>query len=190
MRCRPNPLRNPRRSCSGQVITEAAIGLALMSFTWILMTYFCYQANNQIRTSMASRHAAWLKGTTGSTPSATQIDEWFFFQSGLSKVEDIDPPVRIPDLFSDSNAKDGKGFNGKGKGPFLVKVSYGVDSLDSATQFPFTLLKSKVPFMPTMPTTNLSVSSFCQWEETTDTWNTAGDAVGGVIDAVKGLFPF
>jgi hypothetical protein len=190
MRCLDaNPIRRPRHACSGQVITEAAIGLALMTFAWILMSYSCYMGTNAIRTCMASRHAAWLKGATGNTPSPEQIDQNFFFQTGLSKVESL-PPVKIADLFTDSASKDQKGFGGKGQGPFLVKVSYGVSDLDSATQFPFDLLKAKVPFMPALPTNVLSVNSSCEWEETSDTWNTAGQAVSGVLDTLKSLIPF
>src|SRR5688500_12896765 len=101
MRCLPK--HSPNRSCAGQVITEAVIGLALMSFACILMTYSLYMGTNSIRTSMAARHAAWFKGASGNDATPAQIDQWFFFQDGLTKVKPGKLET-IATLFSDAGA--------------------------------------------------------------------------------------
>jgi hypothetical protein len=181
--------QSQRRSCAGQVIVEAAIGLALMTFAWILMTYSLYMGTNSIRTNMAARHAAWLKGATGNDATPSQIDQMFFYQSGLSKIEN-GAPVTVGDLFSDSGAKDSKDIGKGGHGPFLVTVSFGVADVNTATQFPFTLLKVRVPFMPALPTDISMVKSTCQWEEVGDTWTSWADALRGILDSLKSILPF
>ncbi len=52
---------------SAQILAEAAIGLSLMTFAWILIAYSLYLANYKIRTEMAARYAAWYQANNGGT---------------------------------------------------------------------------------------------------------------------------
>jgi hypothetical protein len=144
---------------------------------------------NSIRTNMAARHAAWLKGATGNNPSPAQIDQMFFYQSGLSKVEN-GSPVTIGELFANDAGKDSNGIGSGGRGPFLVTVSFGVDDINSTQHFPFTLLKAKVPFMPPLPADVITVKSSCQWEEIGDTWTSWADALRGILDSLESIISF
>jgi hypothetical protein len=158
------------RDCSGQFLAEACIGLALMTFTWIIMTYSLFMANNQIRTAMAARYAAWYQGANNGTQATKgQIDQYFFFQalSTVTPQTAVQPPLisQIP-VISSLLTSDGTAANG----PFKVGVSFGVPDT-SSTVFPFSMLKTHVPFMPNSEITNiLSVNSSAQWDGIADTW--------------------
>jgi len=187
-----------RRGENAQIMVEACIGLSLMVFTWILVSYSLYMANNQIRTEMAARYAAWYTGNNnGSLPSTTQIDQSFFFQSGLSTVTSQTPVTMsqfvsqlsgglIPSQFlSFLNLSDGTSANG----PFKVQVSYGVtDPSSSDNPFPFSILQTHVPFMTNSMMSVYSVNSTCQWDGDSDTWNTASQAWGLITTFLTNAF--
>jgi hypothetical protein len=182
----------------GQIMGEACIGLSLMTFAWILISYCLYMANNQIRTEMAARYAAWYTGNNGGTlPSTTQIDQYFFFQSGLSSVKTITPPVTLSDILSQMTGglipsqylsfldlSDGTSANG----PFKVQVSYGVsDPSVSTNPFPFSVLQAQVPFMPKTTLPIYSVNSTCQWDGDGDTWNSFSAMWGLIKNALSNI---
>jgi hypothetical protein len=189
-------LYSRRQNCSGQVMAEACIGLALMTFVWIIVTYSLFMANNQIRTVMAARYAAWYQGAnnSGTIATASQMDQYFFYQSGLSTVTKENPktagdiisaiiPIGLPKSVTQIfDLNDGTDANG----PFKVSVSFGVQNANSTT-FPFSMLKTHVPFMPDSTMTVLSVKSSAQWDGIADTWNTAGQALGVIWNALKNL---
>jgi len=186
--------RAPNRSCSGQFMAEACIGLALMTFVWIILTYSLFMANNDIRTEMAARYAAWYQGANGSGTIATasQMDQYFFFQSGLSAVKagtpetvsSFFPPFIPKGLTKLFDLSDGTAANG----PFKVSVSFGVSSVSSSSAFPFNLLSTHVPFMPDSNMTNaLSVSSSCQWDGVADTWTSADTVLKVIWNMLKNL---
>jgi hypothetical protein len=178
-----------RSSCSGSVMAEACIGLALMVFAWIMITYTLFMATNHTRTAMAARHAAWFKGAGGTDATAAQIDNSFFFQPGLTKVE-YGKGEGIVSSLSGGLSEDDKKIKDGGKGPFLATVTFGISTneIDSTDKFPFTLLKTKVPFMPdSRLATGLSVKSSCQWEETGETWSKFMDAIKGMYDSLKDM---
>lgn len=183
---------SPTRKCSAQILAEACIGLSLMVFAWILITYSLFLANNQIRTEMAARYAAWYTGNNnGTEPTATQIDQYFFFQSGLSSITP-QPAAQIGDVIEGNmptgtttyGGSDGSSANG----PFKVEVSFGVSSLSSSTNpFPFSIVSSRVhvPLMPTNTISVCSVNSSCQWDGDSDAWTDASSAISGVWDSLK-----
>ncbi len=184
--------RAPNRNCSGQFMAEAAIGLALMTFAWIIITYSLFMGNNQTRTVMAARYAAWYAGSNnGTLPTTDQIDQYFFYQSGVStvnnstaeNVSDLIPsfiPSIIRNIF---NFSDGSA----GNGPFKATVTFGVQDANS-TVFPFSLLKTHVPFMPTSEMTNvLSVQSSCQWDGDADTYGSSDTLFQLIGNTIKNL---
>lgn len=182
-------IHSRRPTSSGQVMAEACIGLSLMAFTWIIVTYSLYMADNKIRTVMAARHAAWYFGATqGKQMTINQLDQDFFYQSGVSNVA-YSQGKGIPDLFGSSgvpaNATKYSGYNG-----VVATITYGPnDPHDAANPFPFSLLNTQVPFMPDSFLTNcVSVSSSCQWDIVGDTWSTPGEAWAGIIGVLKSNF--
>jgi hypothetical protein len=170
-------------------MTEACLGLAMMTFTWIMMTYSFYMGNNQIRSLMAARYAAWFAGAgftdSSDTPTevtAAQLDQLFFFEPGLSKVETLQE-----DGIGSLLPGDASKFFADAEGPFKRKVTFGLTDLNGSTPFPFDLLKTGVPFMPSSMVTNgLSVSSSCQWDAVGATWRSAGAALKGILDSFLG----
>src|SRR6187455_1793013 len=80
----------PQRKRSGQVMAEACIGLSIMVFGWIVVTYSMFMANNHVRTAMAARYAAWHKGASSTAVSDEQlaqlVESSFFYQTGVCKV--------------------------------------------------------------------------------------------------------
>jgi len=173
---------------SGQIMAESCIGLALMSFAWIILLYSLFLADNHIRTAMAARHAAWYKGAGGGDMTAAQLDEYFFYQPGVSAVE-YKQGDGIEALVLSGNSPS---FSGDAGWPTRATVTFGVTNVnDSANPFPFDLLTTKVPFMPDSAMTNvLSVNSVCQWDQTSETWRSPGKALSGVFDTLKDLFDF
>lgn len=156
----------------GAIMAEAAIGFAIVSFTLVLLYCSTFMADNHIRTAMAARHAAWIKGEGRAEATSEQIDEWFFYNKNLCKVT-YAPGVGVIDLGNNIRAVDPKGYVPKGS-QSRATVSFGVDSLDSkeAKQFPFVLLRGQFPFMPKSPDSKefLHLESHCQWDETGDAW--------------------
>jgi hypothetical protein len=183
---------------SGQIMAEACIGLALMVFAWIIITFSLFMANNQIRTEMAARYAAWYAGNNnGTAPSTANIDQYFFFQSGLSTVYEYPHAADVVDALSGQapppNFANTNGSNDKVFGPFKVQVTFGVtDANNSTNPFPFNMLRTHVPFMTNSMMSVFSVNSTCQWDGDSDTWSSWTDAAKGVWNMlssnVKSLF--
>ena len=178
-------LLSRRQSCSGQIMVEACIGLALMAFAWIIISYSLFMANNNLRTAMAARYAAWHKGAGGSDLTVAQLDQYFFYQPGISKVE-YGQGDGIGSLAVGDKAPS---FNDGGGWPTKAKVTFGVTDInDSSNPFPFSLLKTRVPFMPNSDMTGvLSVNSTCQWDQDSDTWTSPGAALSGLWNMLKGI---
>jgi hypothetical protein len=177
----------------GQVLAEACIGLSLMVFAWIIITYSLYMANNSIRTEMAARYAAWYQANNpanqenGVNMPATgeQLDQYFFYQSGLSSVQQLTPPILIAQLFqSDVMPTNTQTYSGNDN-PVYVQVTYGVTTPTSSSPFPFSLLSVQVPLMPNSTLGVYSVNSSCQWDYDSDLWTNASQALNGVWDTLK-----
>jgi hypothetical protein len=174
-----------RRCCRGQVLAEACIGLSLVTFAWIMITYSLFMANNHIRTEMAARHAAWYKGTTGNDMTPAQLDQMFFYQSNVAKVvysqgEGIGSVIGL--------GGNGPSFLDEPGFPTKATVTFGPIDAAHATQFPFDLLNTQVPLMPNSMLTNcLSVSASSQWDHVGETWNTPGAALSAVFNSLKGI---
>jgi len=179
-----------RQKKTAQVLAEACIGLSLMTFTWILIAYSLYLANYQIRTEMAARYAAWYTGNNnGTAPTAAQLDQYFFPQSGLSKVTSVQP-VLLPDVITSSMPGTTAYTNdsSSANGPFRENVAFGPSTLDSTSNpFPFNLLNPniKIPFMPDFSNFGYSVNSSCQWDGDSDTWNTFSSAMSGMWNTLS-----
>ena len=82
-----------RRTLAGQILAEAAIGLALMAFTWILVSYVNYMCNNRIRTNMTARYSAWLSGN-GADPTANGSVAQYFFMNNDTNLAVVLPSAR------------------------------------------------------------------------------------------------
>jgi hypothetical protein len=173
---------------SGQFMAEACIGLALMAFTWILLVYSLFLGTNQIRSEMAARYAAWYQANNSGAalPSASSLDQYFFYQTGLSSVANITPAAigdviegNMPSSSTTYGSADGSAANG----PFKAQVTF--DPSVAANQFPYNLLNTQVPFMPNSMLQYSKVVSFCQWDGDSDCWTSPGAAFSGVISSLK-----
>lgn len=166
---------------SGQALVEACIGAALLVLVWAFVIYSSFMASNYIRTAMAARHAAWLKGS-GGAPGAAALEQAFFTQTGLVKVEEIEAKG-IADLFS--GGADETTMANAGNGPFRYKVSFGISDFSAADTYPFVLMQTRLPYMPeTKLYSFMSVNSVCQWDEVSDPWTEWASALQGIWDAI------
>ena len=169
-------------SRSGQVMVEAVIALSLLVFAWIIFTFSTYMSTNQIRTAMAARHAAWLKGN-GEDPSTEAIASNFFYQAELVNVE-VGKGSGIGDLIGGSKVAEMDEFADADEGPYAARVTFGITTADvaSVTSFPFTLMRTELPFMPpSLMTEFLQVESTCQWDDVGETWTDWEKALSGVL---------
>ena len=176
--CARSAERVPRhRLESGQILAEAAIGLSLLAFLWILMAFMTYMANNRIRTAMAARDAAWLQSNG---ESLTGVPSMFFSgnEVALAKVSQV------------QQVSFGAVGGPWGGSVWSTTVTFGVQpgSLSGTSQFPFDLLNVHVPFMgkesaaggPNGLGQLSSVNSVCAWpSDTSDTWTSLSDALIG-----------
>ena len=187
-------LRGFRRSTlggeSGQILTEAAIGLSLMSMAWILTSFVSFMATNHLRTVMAARYAAWYRGEALEEASTNQIRNYFFYHD-LVGVE-YGPGVGMLDLDSNLETVDKEKLRRAASGPFLATVRFGITGPESAgaMQVPFSLLWAQLPFMPVLAPeggTPLSLASSCQWEETGNPWNEPDEALSWIWERLKAL---
>jgi hypothetical protein len=168
-------------------MAEAAIGLSLMAFVFILVVYIFYMCDYQIRSEMAARYAAWYQGaSSGTAASTTQVDAGCFFQTGQSTVSE-GTPDNIGNLLTGANSSQAQSYTPDENGPYMVIVKFGVSDPNSTSNpFPFSLLATQVPFMTNSMFANFfSVSSQCQWDEIGNTWTSPGAAFQGIISTVE-----
>ena len=175
---------NPKvRSTAGQIMVEACIALALMAFTWMLFSFVSYMGNNQIRTAMATRHAAWMLGN-GADPSAA-IPQQFFY-GGDSGLVHVDSGSFAISMASALTGDDNLGLGDQNA--CLATVSFGMsaDDLKTTDRYPFTLLNANVPFMPPTLLENFtSVQSQCAWPaHVEDTWQDPLNAFEKIIQMI------
>ena len=191
-------------SRSGQAMIEACLGIALLTFVFVLVGVSTFMSNNRIRTAMAARHAAWMHGADLYDNSAqnreylnnVNIDNWFFFPSKDAHLSipqqgrlNIDPTrhtqvAQLPGTSSglrlqnlplhtisvDAQAKIADILQ-EAKTLPAYQVSYGLQSPDHFAGFPYNLLRTDVPFMPTpLVTSLLNFDSVCQWEPVSNPW--------------------
>lgn len=166
---------------SGQALTEAAIGMSLMAFAWVLIYFASYMVNHSGRCAIAARHAAWSKGN-GVEVSADSLRGDVFFDNlpmvrlattaeqstdATGNLSGNDIVREILELFPDIHKAD---------------VDFGVADGGEATTWPFTLTKTQFPFMPdsTMPAL-MNTSAHCEWDSVTDTWDSIGDIFESII---------
>ena len=166
----------------GQVLVETCIGLALMAFVWMSTGLATFMSNNHVKTAVAARHAAWMKGNKagdGAIKSCVQTNFMFLGgDEGLVQVDIQAGKGSIAGLLTG----DDKGFGQKGQ-MHWVEVTYGTNSRD---KFPFSILDIQFPFMPKMEMDGiLFVKSHCQWSDVHETWTNAGAALKAMWDMLK-----
>ena len=62
------------------------------------------------------------------------------------------------------------------------------NDIESATEFPFTLMKTDLPFMPSPFVGEfLKVEAVCQWDEVGDSWTSLSGAIEGLWDSMKSM---
>ncbi|MDR3457097.1 MAG: hypothetical protein P4N60_06595 [Verrucomicrobiae bacterium] len=153
-RCRPP-------TAAGAILAEACIGLALLVFLWILVSYVTYMSNNRIRTVMAARDSAWLSGN-GQNPTAQGSIAGSFFSGDDVNVAQVQSSVRVP-------LSPGNPYFTPAVCSNSVTFGMSVSDLKQSTQFPFVLMNMQVPFMPEAMLTNFtSVSGHCAWPADVD----------------------
>jgi hypothetical protein len=152
---------------SGEILAEAAIGLSLLVFVWILVLYVSYMCNNRLRTNMAGRYSAWLSGN-GVDPTANNgaIIAANFFMGDDTKLVEVAPsatsgisvfgitlpsisgiPGLVPDICSNS-----------------VTFGMPLSQVSETANFPFILMNSQVPYMPSTVLSNFTiVTSHSAW---------------------------
>jgi hypothetical protein len=167
-----------KRGCSGQIMAEACIGLSLLTFVWILISYTSFMSTNWIRTAMASRHAAWRVAKEGIDPQAIsqEINDDFFYNS-FATVEKGDAPfnragsVGVPILTTPLRLLHNPISD---SGPNRTRVTFGImqTNLNSPdVAYPFSLMNADVPFMTNSLLAGfLSVNSQCQWAAIDAVW--------------------
>jgi hypothetical protein len=169
---------------SGQAMTEAAIGLSLMAFVWVMVVFITWMGGNHIRTAMATRHAAWMAGN-GNSPTTANIAPSFFYEEGPCSVETTDI-VDTSDLLGGGAFADivGTILDSLGGQRFRYKVSYGIGEADVATTtiYPFNLMGAVFPFVgDTKIGSYLKVETSCQWEDVNETWDSALDVIKSIL---------
>lgn len=172
-----------KRHCSGQILAEACIGLSLLAFVWILVSYHSFMTENRIRTAMAARHVAWRVAKDPGVNLQTlakDVNDHVFYSSSAT-VQKGDKPV-------DHVGSTGIGFLNlilankvfslhnpvSDPGPYRMKVTFGITQEDlkrPGVAFPFSLMNTHVPFMTnSLMAGFLSVNSQCQWAAIGDPW--------------------
>ena len=158
--------RYRKQKLAGSIMAEAAIGLSLMVFVWILVSYVNYMSNNRIRANMSARYSAWLSGN-GVSGTANSSSAQYSFMNNDTKLVAVSsvknnlsfigvsvPSIIVPDPMIYSNT-----------------VTFGTNNVNSSSPFPFNMLLVRVPFMPDMLTNFTTVSAHCAWPDVSDTYN-------------------
>ena len=158
--------RRSQRTLKGQILAEAAIGLSLMVFVWIIVSYVNYMCNNRIRANMAARFSAWVSGNGVSAAASSSSAQYCFMnndtnmvavssvKNNLSFLGVSVPGIIVPDPIICSN-----------------NVTFGTNKVSSSSPFPFNMLLVRVPFMPDIFTNFTTVSAHCAWPDVNNTYN-------------------
>ena len=168
-----------KRHRSGQIMAEACIGLALLSFTWILISYTSFMTTNRIRTAMAARHMSWWIAKTGADPQSltSKVNAEFFYNSFAVVEKGSDPinhagSIGVPILAAPLIPLHG--FMSDSGSPNRTRVTFGINLADlnsPSVAYPFSLMNTHVPFMTNSLLDGfLSVNSQCQWAAINDAW--------------------
>jgi hypothetical protein len=179
---------------SGQAMTEAAIMGSLLCFVWAMIMYTNFMAVNLVQTASAARMQAWMAGSDIQRQNVDfWFDTWFFTKRGFSNSSASDRVVVNPRLKLDPLIKL-KLFQ---PDPFIYKdatVRFGFQGFGSRSRFPFSLMKTRFPFMKrTRLLTWLRVSTDCSWAEISDPWadtnngwanSKAGRKIKEIIDKI------
>jgi len=162
--------RRRKRTLAGAILAEAALGLCLLAFVWILFSYISYMSNNRIRANMSARYSAWLSGNGVSGTAYSSTAQYSFMNSDTNMVKM-------------SSTKNTLGFLGVSVPSMILpdpviysnSVTFGTNYTDisSSSPFPFNMLMVKLPFIsPTEMLTNFTmVSAHCAWPDVSDTYN-------------------
>lgn len=183
LRSRLRPQATARQA--GQVLVEACIGLALLVFVWITAGFAVYMSNNHIRTAMAARHAAWLKGNGGDIDNTAIATNFFMLaeeEADLVKCEPEGAKGSIAGFITGDDNNLGNEDRG-----WWVEVKFGITAEDMASTeaFPFSMMRTTVPLMPPSAVENLlQVESHCQWADVGQTWTDWKDALKGVWNTI------
>lgn len=165
-------------------MVEAAIGMSLMAFAWVLIYVASYMVNHSSRCAVAARHAAWSKGNDVSVNADNLRADIFFDNNNRVNL------TVATDQNSDASGK----LSGNKISKALLSlfpdvqkadVRFGVESIDEATSWPFTVMKTRFPFMPDsrIPTL-MAVTSHCEWDSVSVTWEKPGDIIKNIIDGM------
>lgn len=165
-------------------MVEAAIGLSLMAFVWVLSFFACYMTSNAARTAVSARHAAWAAGNGSSTDASSLADDVFLdngdmvdLQTASDQTSDATGELSgnaifsaILSIFPDIQKAD---------------VTFGITDGSDPEGWPFILTKTRFPLMPNseMPTL-MSVSTHAEWDTVSETWDGFFDMFEGIIDAI------
>jgi hypothetical protein len=177
---------------AGQVLAEACVGLALLTFVWILFSFVGYMSNNHLRTLMASRYAAWLSGND-QDPQGASIPQQFFYgdDTNLVTVQSAGLTLSLTGAITGSLPSQAPTeLAQQGQNAWQDTVTFGLqlDSVANTTKYPFTLMNSQVPFMTNSLLTNFTlVSSSDAWPaDVQNSWQNLGQAIEGVLSALLG----
>lgn len=187
--------RRPFVNDRGQAMTEAAIMLALLGFTWALFGYAAFMTGNGIRSVAASRHMAWMKGN-GLEPSQVGISTNFYGITNYVTMAIAEREIEAEDPLSDSPDTGDSDTDGVitdilaavilwAPPVWACEARYGIDGIDDADQFPFSIMKTTFPYMPESQMTNFfRVEGHCEWERVNETWDSPGDVFEAIWDGI------
>ena len=72
---------------------------------------------------------------------------------------------------------------------WACEARFGVDSVDDATTFPFTYMKTDFPFVPASSMEDfLRVEGHCEWERVNENWDSPGAVFEAIIDGLVSSF--
>jgi len=182
----------------GQALAEATIMLSLLGFTWALFGYSAFMTNNGIRCVSASRHMAWMAGNGFEKATVEGTAASFYTADFMIPAQTTMSELSITNLDVDDPPNEG-GSDANGIiseiAEFIVSIwtpkvfqctaTFGVADIDSATTYPFTLMKTRFPYMPESKIeTFLNVDCSCSWERVDEIWDDPLDLLGAVLDGI------
>jgi hypothetical protein len=163
---RPRRTRRRFGSTSGQALTEAAILLSLFAFVWMMSAYVTFKLQNGIRTAMASRHGAWMRGH-GLTVSTGPIEDDFFIHTGIASVgSQSSDTVSLPGIFASLSS----GIGGIAYQVENVSVGFDVETKRGTAQ-PYVGLDIQPAYVRGGPLFSVSLrtdSTSSQWPRITE----------------------
>lgn len=171
----------------GQALTEAAIMMSLLAFTWAGLTVTSFMTSNGIRTAAAARHLAWMEGNGLNGQSAT-LDSRFYDAVSVGNLGNPPPSASRRNIQGVGGVLGMLMFfmTGDAYQVYHTEVTFNPIGNPGGI-YPYVLMNTEFPILFDGPIGNvLAYNVVCEWPDLSNTFSDSGQMFS-MLGAIFGL---